>query len=114
MSSISFNERVASLSLRVQEMNDRSLIKPDEAPNANTIYHIYNDGEITEQKGGHAYGMRSVRTWYEPIPRAERLPLKFKNESTNCYGVSISYSIVTDKQAIKIRKEIADLVRDMP
>jgi hypothetical protein len=113
MSSASFNERVASLSLRVQEMNDESLIKPDEAPNANTIYHIYNDGEITEQKGGHAYGMRNVRTWYGPIIRAESLPLRFKNERKDIYGVSVSYSIVTDEQALKIREEIKALVRDM-
>ncbi len=42
--------------------NTCSLINSEESPNANIIYHLYSDGEITSQKGGWAYGQRSVFT----------------------------------------------------
>ena len=44
----------------VSKLHDPSLIKPEEQPNGNIIYHLYSDGTITRQKGGWAYGQRSV------------------------------------------------------
>jgi hypothetical protein len=44
----------------VAKLHDPSLIKPEEQPNGNIIYHLYSDGTITRQKGGWAYGKRSV------------------------------------------------------
>ena len=41
--------------------NPHGLWKPDEAPNANTIYKVWNDGEITYEKGGDAFGDRSLK-----------------------------------------------------
>ena len=46
----------------VAHCHNPKLIHPEESPNSNTIYHIYNDGEITEQKGGWAYQNRTMRT----------------------------------------------------
>ena len=40
-------------------LNNPSLIHINESPNANTIYHLYSNGQITWQKGGWAYGSRS-------------------------------------------------------
>lgn len=40
---------------------------PDEAPNTNTIYKVWNDGEITNEKGGHAFGERSKRSSAQPL-----------------------------------------------
>lgn len=41
--------------------NPNGLWKPNEAPNANTIYKVWNDGEITYEKGGDAFGDRSLK-----------------------------------------------------
>ena len=43
------------------------LLHPDEAPNTNTIYKIWNDGEFTYEKGGYAYGDRSMKQVSLPI-----------------------------------------------
>ena len=40
---------------------------PNEAPNANTIYKAWNDGEITYEKGGDAFGDRSMRSAAQPL-----------------------------------------------
>jgi len=37
------------------------------SPNENTIYMLWNDGEITSEKGSWAFGMRSVFTKEPPI-----------------------------------------------
>jgi hypothetical protein len=55
-----------------------SLVHPDESPNANTIYHLYNDGEITSEKGGWAYGQRSVFTSAYPVKNSDRLHFTFR------------------------------------
>lgn len=55
-----------------------SLVHPDESPNANTIYHLYNDGEITSEKGGWAYGQRSVFTSAYPIKNCHLLRFTFR------------------------------------
>ena len=44
----------------VNELHNTSLIHPEMSPNENIIYHLYSDGTITRQKGGWAYGQRSV------------------------------------------------------
>jgi len=44
----------------ISKLHDPSLIKPEEQPNGNIIYHLYSDGTITRQKGGWAYGKRNV------------------------------------------------------
>ncbi len=36
----------------LEKLNDFTLLKRNEAPNANTIYHLYSSGKITFQKGG--------------------------------------------------------------
>jgi hypothetical protein len=38
------------------------LVDVNDAPNSNIIYHLYDDGEVTQQKGGVAYGMRTEFT----------------------------------------------------
>ena len=44
----------------VLSLNNPLLIKKEEQPNENIIYHLYSDGTITRQKGGWAYGNRST------------------------------------------------------
>ena len=43
-----------------KELHNTGLIVKDMSPNENIIYHLYSDGTITRQKGGWAYGRRSV------------------------------------------------------
>ena len=47
--------------------NPNGLWHPDESPNVNTIYKVWNDGEITDEKGGHAFGDRSKRSSAQPL-----------------------------------------------
>lgn len=43
------------------------LLHPDESPNTNTIYKVWSDGEITYEKGGYAFGDRSLKQVSLPI-----------------------------------------------
>ena len=68
------------------------------APNSNIIYHIYQDGEITSQKGSWAYGRRSEFTLHYPI-----------HGYTNNFIFPLNrgkfgYAIVTEENASLIRK----------
>lgn len=71
------------------------LIKLNKAPNSNLIYHFYNDGEITSQKGGLAYKLRSEFT-YKPA-----LIDNFKNicfKLPIILGENISYAILSEAE----------------
>ena len=67
-----------------------NLIKIDEAPNGNVIYHIYSDGEITSEKGGGVYGQRSRFTQTHPISQTNHIRLSnydiFKFPLTDGYN----------------------------
>jgi hypothetical protein len=43
------------------------LLHPEEAPNTNTIFKIWSDGEITYEKGGYGYGDRSMKQVALPL-----------------------------------------------
>ena len=65
------------------------------------IYHIYNDGEITEQKGGDMYLRRNERTlreYYDIGHNFDHTEFPHKTSSKK-YG----YAIVTHEDALKIR-----------
>lgn len=86
----------------IHSCNNPKLINTEAAPNENTIYHIYSDGEITEQKGSWAYGRRNERTWKYPkftnIYQKGLFPYERKSDSGMIYG----YAIVTPENASKI------------
>lgn len=90
----------------IRSHNPRLIIE-DESPNVNRIYHIYTDGEITNQKGGWAYRHRSEFTIKFPIhgyfPHLE-FPLNMGNRG---------YAIVTEQDAYLIRDMmIRDFIRN--
>lgn len=69
------------------------LVKIDKAPNSNIIYHFYNDGEITSQKGGFAYKLRSEFTYQVPLidifyNLSFKLPIKLND--------NLSYAILSE------------------
>jgi hypothetical protein len=81
----------------IMEFHDPSLVKPLEQPNGNLIYHLYNDGEITQQKGGRAYKQRTEFTMKMPIKNIldpNNFPMKL-----NDFG----YAIMTNENALIIR-----------
>jgi hypothetical protein len=90
----------------IRECHNPKLVDPKEAPNANKIIHIYNDGEITEQKGGFAYLQRNVRTIEYGIGKNYD-PLKFPYSFDN--GILYGYAIVTLEDAYKIRSLMVEL-----
>jgi hypothetical protein len=85
----------------IHACNDPKLINTQLSPLENTIYHIYSDGEITEQKGSWAYGQRNERTW--SYPKFDNLYQKglFPYERKSDFG-TFGYAIVTKENAEKI------------
>ena len=83
-----------------------SLIKVDEAPNDNIIYHFYNDGEITNQKGGFAYKLRSEFTYKPRLLSVNnsilKLPITIKND--------ISYAILTKEECDYYYNKLKNIV----
>ena len=97
MTSITENKNMTVQEM-INSMHNPGLVKPNESPNENRIYHIYSDGEITNQKGGWAYGQRSEFVDRCPTGYKQKYDFPLKS-STNSY----SYAIVTFEDAIKIR-----------
>jgi hypothetical protein len=104
-------ETVSSLSKEAISLHDAhykkntfGLIRHDQAPNQNIIYHLYADGEITSQKGSTAYGNRGEfteisRVFWGSTPF--RFPLG--NRET-------SWIILTLDEAKLIRKKMEDVL----
>lgn len=83
----------------VLSLNNPLLIKKEQQPNENMIYHLYSDGTITRQKGGWAYGNRStIDIEYEIIKPNTffSFPLKAVNEGD-------TYAIMTLEDCQKVR-----------
>jgi hypothetical protein len=95
------------------QSNDDNLVKKDESPNENIIYHLYNDGNITSQKGGWAYGDRSEFIIMSTINKNINLDInKFNHKSSNYNNNNITYGyiITTIQNAKFIRAEMLKLV----
>jgi hypothetical protein len=95
----------------IAKYHNPNLINKKQQPMENMIYHLYDDGEITEQKGGWAYGMRTERTLFYPFPNGFRLETnKFPNKRINnnkVYGFIIcQYEIALDIKE-KVQKLIS-------
>ncbi len=77
--------------------NTCSLIHRDESPNANIIYHLHYDGEITSEKGGWAYGQRSTFTSAYPVRNNDRLRFTFR------------YVVLPYEECLAFRKRMEEL-----
>lgn len=79
-----------------------------EAPNARRVNKLWNDGEVTDEKGSYAYGMRSMRTWDYPIPEMNLDPEKFpqRGGKEDVYG----YVICTNWQSNLVRARAKELI----
>lgn len=91
----------------IGEIHNPNLINVNDSPNANTIYHIYNDGQVTYQKGGWAYLQRSEFDLKPSIPYfVNDLCLLFPKEIHNS---SISYAIGTEENCLRVREYMVKL-----
>lgn len=90
----------------IHSCNNPKLVNTELSPLENTIYHIYSDGEITEQKGSWAYGQRNERTLSYPkfdnIYQTKLFPYERKSD----FG-TFGYAIVTKKDADEIIEMIS-------
>jgi hypothetical protein len=81
----------------IEEYHNPNLVIPDESPNGNIIYHIYDSGTITYQKGGWAYLGRSEFTkslFYVKKRFPELFPIKLNSKS---------YAVVTEEHSYIIQ-----------
>ena len=87
----------------INEKHNPSLVKPEEQPNGNIIFHLYSSGEITFQKGGWAYLCRSefTESWMSLKKNySELFPVKSDGRS---------YAIVTREDAYYIQKLMKEM-----
>lgn len=86
----------------LNKYHNPSLIIPTESPNGNIIFHLYQDGMITHQKGGWAYKQRSEFIDHEKIKGT--VPSSF-------FNINRLYAIMTDKHAQETRNAMIKHVK---
>ena len=80
------------------------IIKLDQAPNENIIYHLYCDGEITSQKGSYAYGSRTEFPYQSPFMSNTQyfvFPCKRK---------MYTYAVLTEEECVYCAKLMKECV----
>lgn len=77
---------------------------PNASPNANIIWHLYSDGEVTYQKGAYAYRNRTEFTMYPRIIVSNNLFNFIKNASNG-----ITYAILTEQECTQFRNKMLEL-----
>jgi hypothetical protein len=103
---IELNKEINELHLsRYSKENPFGLHKPRGNPSENMIYHLYDDGEVTYQKGGHAYMRRTEFTWREPVSNKVLLQLPKKT-----YGYTQTYAILTEEEALKYHNKLKEIL----
>jgi hypothetical protein len=85
-------------------------INKNTTPNKNIIYHLYNDGEITYQKGSWAYTQHSEFTDKFPVIHSKYVKNKFKFALSSSLDDNLSYAILTKEECYKFRNEMMDIV----
>jgi len=100
----------------LKNMNNPKLVDRSKSPNENTIYHLYNDGEITSQKGGEVYGHRNEHCHYpyDSIYFTRRFRFdvdKFPFTKITDDKIKFGYAILTLDDATLIRNEMLELAK---
>jgi len=88
---------------KIKLYHNEELIKTNEQPNENKIYKLYENFEITMEKGGWAYGQRSQFTYKNRLFTKKPNYLDdfpIKEYPKNPYG--LSYAIMTLDQCLEI------------
>lgn len=99
---------VNEINLKVRVLHDAhysasptGLVNPGESPNANTIYHLFNDGSVSSTKGGDVYGRRSFFQIFSPITEEYKNHFKFPLK-----GEGFTYAILTNEECVSVREEM--------
>jgi hypothetical protein len=99
--------KIAEVNARIVVANNPALVKTAEIPINNIVYHLYNNGRVTTQKGGWAYGCLGETTNYKfQIIISAKIHFRFPNISED----GTSYAILTQEQCIDFYKEIKDCI----
>jgi hypothetical protein len=108
------NNLVSQINSKIQDYHNPDLLKKDEAPNANWIYKIWEDGTITHEKGGFAYGRRSMFDEVSAVCNHSFtnhllvFPMHVPRQSI-IGSINEGYAMVTRDHAYEIRKIIVQL-----
>jgi hypothetical protein len=105
LKTLNSEEKKDKINKIAKSLHNPELIKKDEAPNANIIYHLYSDGTITRQKGGSAYGRRSVID----IEQSLKISNTFFTFCLKGQYEGDTYCIMTFEDCNKLRKLMKDL-----
>ena len=95
-SQISYWTQKGKVESMIEEYHDPTLLKPNESPNGNTQYLIFNDGESVYTKGGHAFLRRTLFPTTSTIYGLLKTTFKFPNT----YG-KYTYAMVPSTQICK-------------
>lgn len=102
------NEEINAAHYKHYETSKTGLVMPNEAPSANTIYHLYSNGEFTYQKGGDAYLRRSEFEVKPYIIGYEKLNLQLVKKMRD---PNLTYVILTAEECIYFRKRMEDIIK---
>ena len=89
-----------------------TLVDRTASPNGNQIYHFYNDGEITHQKGGWAYQRRTEFPHLGPL-------IQDKEKANTLFRFPIfaptgyTYAVLTQEECESFRTEMVRLLSSM-
>jgi hypothetical protein len=83
-------------------------VSPNASPNGNKIYHLYNDGTVTFQKGAYAYLKRSEFTSKCSVTGYNTI-FKFPIET---YDGLTTYAVLTQEQCNQFRTEMQEYMHD--
>jgi len=103
-------ETAYALAELANSLHDQAIVgSPDSAPDGRRVYKLWDDGEITYEKGGCAYGRRGVNTLMGAMyPRPfERGCFACKHK--NSYGCTVSFVICSEAHAVALRARAAEL-----
>lgn len=102
-------ETVSDVVAVANDMHNPRLVDPDEAPNANIIYRLWCDGQLTSEKGGAAFGQRSVYV-YQNVSPSPFKPEAFTGGRLEVMrGGVLTYVIVKQKQGEALLQRAAQL-----
>lgn len=82
------------------------LVKPNDSPNGNQIYHLYSTGEISFQKGGWAYLQRSECISDGKITNYQKLGIKLPKKAAD----GSTYAILTREECKQFRDKMIELI----
>ena len=102
----SFNNEVIYEHNKHYENSPTGLINRKLSPNENTIYWFFHTGEIYYQKGGDAYGSRSVFNEAYTLDGYSKLKLNFVFTASD----DTTYVILTRDQCYKYRERMSKLI----